>query len=90
MLTKLALSFASLLVASAALAPLVAADQLSGSLKQFEYNAVKAKQEQSDNKVFYLSPGMSYCGTKYRGAFILRAAYGMALILFDSLQTSRK
>lgn len=57
----------SLLLAASSIATLVSAHHLSGSLKQFEYNNdADAGVETTDNKVFYLAPGMSYCNVTYR------------------------
>jgi len=65
MFPRIALSLTSLLVASAALAPmLVAAESKTGQLKAFAYK--KGGAQTSDDKVFWLSPGQSFCGTKYR------------------------
>jgi hypothetical protein len=72
MFSRTFLSLTSLLVAAAALAPFVAAEQ-SGGLKQFAYSKTESlttqKEQTSDDKVFYLAPGKSYCNVTYRGEF---------------------
>lgn len=64
MFSKIALSFTTLLIASASLAPLAQAQTQFGQVKMF----VKANKssEATDDKVFWISPGKSFCGPTYR------------------------
>lgn len=64
MFPKVGLSVATLLIASANLAPLALAQTQIGDLKMFAKGTNTT--ETTDDKVFWISPGKSFCGPTYR------------------------